>query len=408
MKTLIIDPVGGISGDMLLGSLIHLGCPVEYLENTLRELPVESFTLEISHRSVQGIGALGLTFGCGHGHEHRSHAFIRDSILCALPAGVRERAERIFLALAEAEAHVHGVSVDVVHFHEVGALDSILDIAGIAAAIEYLEVGEIYCRTIPLGTGTTRSQHGTIPVPAPATLKLLEGRKVRFTEIASELTTPTGAAVVSALARKGDPPGQYTVTASGFGCGTREIAEWPNLCRSVLCEQAHRDPAQGMYLVETDVDDMSPEETEAALERILAAGALDAHLSPRIMKRGRPGFCLKAVCTAACLDGVTKSMLVHTTSIGVRFHPVERRVLERTSYTIGTGWGEVGVKESVLPDGSRRVKLEYRDLARISRERGMPVAAVRAALERVVCEGAGESPLFAEDGSMGKAPGRGK
>jgi uncharacterized protein (TIGR00299 family) protein len=399
VRTLIIDPVGGISGDMLVGSLIHLGCPVEYLESILRALPIGEFTLEVTSRRIQGITALGLTFGCEDPCEHRSYAFIRDRILCALPGSVRERAERIFLALAEAEAHVHGVSVDEVHFHEVGALDSILDIAGIAAAIEHLGADEIYCRSIPLGTGTTRSMHGTIPLPAPATLKLLEGREVRFTGIASELTTPTGAAVISALAHKGDPPGRYTVMASGFGCGSRELPGWPNLCRSILCKPDHREHAEHLYLVETDVDDMNPEETEAALERILAAGALDAHLSPRIMKRGRPGFCLKAICPAESLDGVTESMLVHTTSIGVRFHPVERRVLERTSYTIDTPWGEVGVKESVLPDGSRRIKLEYRDLARIARERSMSVAAVRAALERMVLGGAGgEKSLCPEGG----------
>ncbi len=387
MRILVIDPVGGISGDMLLGSLIHLGCPVGYLEDMLRRLPVDGFTMETVPRSVHGIGALDLSFHCVHEHKSRTYAHIRDEILSVLPDAVRARAGSIFLALAGAEAQVHGVDVDEVHFHEVGALDSILDIVGIAAAVEYLCVEAIYCRQIPLGTGTTRSMHGTIPVPAPATIRLLEGRQVRFTDIPFELTTPTGAAAVAALALPGSPPAGITVSATGYGCGDREIPGWPNLCRCILCEAQSGKSGLETYLVEADVDDMNPEETEAALERLLEAGALDALLVPKIMKRGRPGFGFQVICEAESLHRVVSSLLTHTTSIGARYHPVERTVLDRTSYTINTRWGEVGVKESVLPDGSTRSKLEYRDLARISRERGIPVASVRAELERMIREG---------------------
>ncbi len=387
MRILVIDPVGGISGDMLLGSLVHLGCPAGYLEDVLRRLPVGGFTLETAPRSVHGIGALDLSFHCAHEHASRTYALIRDEILSVLPEAVRARAGSIFLALAEAEAEVHGVEVDEVHFHEVGALDSILDIVGIAAAVEYLRVGSVYCRQIPLGTGTTRSMHGTIPVPAPATMKLLQGRQVRFTDIPFELTTPTGAAVVAALAQPGSPPADLAVGAVGYGCGDREIPGWTNLCRCILCETKSGESGRGAYLVEADVDDMNPEETEAALARLFEAGALDALLVPKIMKRGRPGFGFQVICEAEHLHGVVAGLLTHTTSIGARYHPIERTVLDRTSYTIGTRWGEVGVKESVLPDGSTRSKLEYRDLARISEEQGMPVASVRAEVQRMIREG---------------------
>jgi uncharacterized protein (TIGR00299 family) protein len=408
VRILVIDPVGGISGDMLLGGLIHLGCPVGYLEEILRMLPADDFTLETSLKSVHGISSMDLAFRCGSPRESRTYAAIRDEMLTLLPPAVRERAGRIFLALAEAEAQVHGVDVNQVHFHEVGALDSILDIVGIAAAVEYFSVNSVYCRQIPLGTGTTPSMHGPIPLPAPATLRLLQGRKVRFTDIAFELATPTGAAAIAALAEKGDPPADLKVQAVGYGSGDREIPGWPNLCRCILCESETGSRAGPHYLVEADVDDMIPEEAEAALARIIEVGALDAHLIPKIMKRGRPGFCFQAVCTAGRLDAVMDCILMHTTSIGVRCHPIERRVLKRTSYTISTCWGDVSIKESVLPDGSLRSKPEYRDLERISEQTGTPVSSVRAAVERMIREGAPGNPLPREEEKREDASGRKK
>lgn len=392
MRILIIDPVGGISGDMLLGSLIHLGCPVDYLKGILDILPLGGFSLETSHRPVHGIDALDLTFTCAETHEHRTYALIRDTILAPLSVPVRDRAVTVFKALAEAEAEVHGVGVDEVHFHEVGAVDSILDIVGISAALEYFAADALYSLTVPLGTGMTKSMHGTIPLPAPATIKLLQGRHVRFTDISSELTTPTGAAVIAALAEKGGPPSDLTVRSVGYGCGKRQIPGWPNLCRTILCESRSAEPGLQAYLVEADVDDMIPEDTEAALARLYDAGVRDAGLTPKIMKRGRPGFCIQAICTLEHLDDVLNCLLAHTTSIGVRYHPVERRVLERSVYRISTSLGEVNVKESRLPDGSKRIKPEYRDLAEISERKGVAIATVRAEVDKVLAERKRQDP----------------
>lgn len=386
MRILIIDPVGGISGDMLLGSLIQLGCPEDYLNEVFAQLPVQGYSLSTAPRSVNGIMAANLSFACGHSHETRTHALIRDEILAPLPGAVRDRARAVFRVLAQAEAEVHGVTADEVHFHEVGALDSILDIVGISAAIEFFGVAAVYSRAAPLGTGTTKSMHGVIPLPAPATVKLLAGRPARFTDIPFELTTPTGAAVIAALAEKGPIPPELLIEAVGYGCGDRQIPGWPNLCRSILCSPAARVEAGRMYMVEADVDDMSPEETEAALARIAQAGARDASLSPRIMKRGRPGFTFHVLCAQEFLHQVIESLLIHTTSIGVRYSPVERRVLERTEYGIGTEFGTVQVKESVLPDGTRRVKPEYRDMAQVAQERGISVEKVRRAVEKAMAE----------------------
>ncbi|HOI08041.1 MAG TPA: nickel pincer cofactor biosynthesis protein LarC [Deltaproteobacteria bacterium] len=382
MGILIIDPIGGISGDMLLGSLVHLGCPVDYLNGVFAMLPVSGYSLETARRSVNGISSLDIAFICGRSHEERTHALIRDEILAPLPEPVRGRAREVFRVLAEAEASVHGESVDDVHFHEVGALDSILDIVGISAAIEYFGVTAIYSRPVPLGTGTTKSRHGVIPLPAPATVKLLEGWPVRFTDITSELATPTGAAVIAALARKGDPPADLIVSAVGYGCGDRQIPDWPNLCRSILCREAPRREGERTFVVEADVDDMNPEETEGALSRLFDAGARDASLIPKIMKRGRPGVTFHAICTEACLDGVVNTLLIHTPSIGVRYFPVERRVLERTSYRISTEFGDITVKESTLPDGTKRIKSEYSDVARIAAQRGVSIGTVRRAAEK--------------------------
>ncbi len=383
MRILIIDPIGGISGDMLLGSLIHLGCPESYLQGVFEKLPVHGYALATNIRRVNGIGAVDVKFSCGQSHETRTLALIRDELLAPLPEAVRERSRAIFCTLAEAEAEVHGVSPDEVHFHEVGALDSILDIVGISAAIEYFSIGAIYSRTVPLGTGTTKSMHGVIPLPAPATVKLLEGRKVSFTDIPFELCTPTGAAAIAALAQKDSPPAELVIEGVGYGCGDRQIPGWPNLCRSVLCSL--EGPAgERLFVVEADVDDMNPEETEAALAELYRAGARDAGLSMRIMKRGRPGFTFHALCPRESLEVAMTTLLLHTTSIGVRYYPVERRVLERTAYAVSTDFGMVQVKESTLPDGTRRIKPEYRDLAEIAAKRGVPVAAVRQAVERAV------------------------
>ncbi len=392
MTILIIDPVGGISGDMLLGSLIHLGCPVEYLKGVLDTLPIDGFSLDASLRPVHGIDAVGLTFACADASEHRTFGIIRDTILSSLPGPVKDRAVAIFKALAEAEAQVHGVRADDVHFHEVGAMDSILDIVGISAALEYFAPDAVYSRTVPLGTGTTKSMHGTIPLPAPATIKLLEGRLVRFTDISSELATPTGAAVIAALARKDSPPADLIVRSVGYGCGKRQIPGWPNLCRTILCESLSAKPGLQVYLVAADVDDMLPEDTEAVMAKLYEAGARDAGLIQKIMKRGRPGFCIQAICMSEHLDDVLNCLLKHTSSIGVRYHPVERRVLERRIYRISTLLGDVNVKESILPDGSKRIKPEYRDLAEIAERNGITIAAVRAEVDKALAEGEGQGP----------------
>jgi uncharacterized protein (TIGR00299 family) protein len=384
MNILIVDPIGGISGDMLLGSLVHLGCPPAYLEEVFGKLDIAPFRMHTKADSINGISCLGLTFDIPDSSKGRDYATIRDTILIRLPGPIRLRAERIFEVLAHAEAQVHGVAVEDVHFHEIGALDSILDIVGISAALVRLGIDAIYTNPVPLGGGMTNSLHGKIPVPAPATVKLLEGMRVRITSLEAELTTPTGAAVLNALAEKGQPPTQFIIKSVGYGCGSRRFENWPNVVRTILGEVGSGEGVFQTYHVEADIDDMMPEDAVAALDYIIDAGARDAGITPRIMKQGRPGFTVSALCDYPRLEGVLEAFLVHTSTIGVRYHTVDRMVLPRREYRVATAYGEVGIKEVVLPDGTLRFKPEYRDLHEISRTKGLTMAVLRSEIEQLM------------------------
>jgi pyridinium-3,5-bisthiocarboxylic acid mononucleotide nickel chelatase len=386
MNILIIDPIGGISGDMLLGSLVHLGCPAGYLDDVFRKLGIGPFALQITPESISGISCIHVKFDVGQFHEKRTYASIRDVILPRLPEAIHQRCLRVFQALALAEAEVHGCPMDEVHFHEIGAIDSILDVVGICAALDRIGVEAVYARQAPLGSGMVDSLHGKLPVPAPATVKLLEGRKVRFTTIEGELTTPTGAAVIKALAENADPPSDLIIHGVGYGCGTRRYKDWPNLCRTILCEEARRGEGRSGYLVEADIDDMPAEDMEAALERIIGARALDATITPRIMKRGRQGMGIKAVCEGVHLQEVLRAILEHTSTIGVRYHVIERSILPRTQYTLATRYGDVRIKEVKTPEGKIRTKPEYRDLHDISIAQDIPMSQLRAEVERAMTE----------------------
>jgi hypothetical protein len=384
MNTLIVDPVGGISGDMLLAGLMHLGCPAEYLREIFAVLNIGPFQLHTKADSIHGISCLGIMFEIPESRDHRTYASIRDEILTRLPERIGQLAGKIFLSLAEAEAEVHGCTVDEVHFHELGAVDSILDVVGISAALDRLGVERIYTRPVPLGSGWVNSLHGKIPVPAPATVKLLEGIKVRFTQMEAEISTPTGAAVLKALAERTDPPSDLIVSGVGYGCGSKRFPNWPNLCRVILCEESHDREGLRGYLAEADIDDMPAEDMEAALEQITGAGALDVTITQRIMKRGRPGMGIKAICDGAHLQDVLNAILLHTTTIGVRYHAIERSILPRRFRTVSTRYGNVTIKEVTAPDGGIRSKPEFRDLYEISRSRGISLSELRKEVEKVM------------------------
>lgn len=391
MKVLVIDPVGGISGDMLLAGLIHLGCPASFLEEVYACLDLGPYTIHVSPDSVGGISCMHVKFDIPPTDQGRTYAQIRDHVLAGLPGEIMNTAGRVFEVLARAEAEVHGVALEEVHFHEVGAADSILDIVGIAAALVHLGVDRIHAGPAPMGGGSVDSLHGKIPIPAPATVKLLEGFPVRFAGPSSELTTPTGAAVISALADRADPQSDLVITKVGYGCGTRRFEDWPNLCRVVLCDADTDNESNRTFQVDADIDDMMPEDAALALEKIMEAGAADAGITPRIMKHGRPGYTMSAVCDDARLHEVLHAFLVHTTTIGVRYHMVQRQVLPRRQYRVATRYGEVGIKEVTLPDGSLRRKPESRDLEEISRRTGVALAVLRDDIRRILGDGSSDN-----------------
>jgi pyridinium-3,5-bisthiocarboxylic acid mononucleotide nickel chelatase len=384
MRLLLFDAFSGVSGDMTVGALLALGVEIERLRAELAALPVHGYAVRASDVLVHGIRACKFEVDVDdhdhahdHGHTHRSYADIR-AMLTASALGPRARATAlaIFARLAEAEGRVHGVPADAVTFHEVGAVDSIVDIVGAAIGLAALDIDAVYVSALPLGSGTVASQHGVIPVPAPATVELLRGFAVRVGDGAGELVTPTGAAIVAALGRPGAVLPPLRIEAVGYGAGTRTLSDRPNLLRLLL---GHAAPAVGVdELIEiaTNIDDSSPEIYDHVMEQLFAAGARDVWLVPAQMKKNRPATVLHVLAEPASRDALAAIVLRETSAIGLRFHAVERMILPREQVTVGTEYGAVQVKIARAPDGSVNVAPEYDDCRRIARARGVPLKAV--------------------------------
>ena len=426
MRALYFDAFAGISGDMMVGALLGLGLDLEHLRAELARLPVHGYALRAETRLVHGITAMKFDVdveGAGdqghphdgahdhadvhghahdHGHHHHHHpppapsgpashshrawADIRALIAgSGLAAPVRERALAIFARLAVAEGKVHGMAPEAVTFHEVGAIDSIVDIVGTAIGLEALGVERAYASALPLGSGTVRSQHGVIPVPGPATIELLRDFPVRVGDGAGEVVTPTGAAIVAALATPGEAVPPMRVTAIGYGAGTRVLPDRPNVLRLLLGDVGAAAQADALVELAATIDDASPELYAHALEAVFAAGARDAWLVAAQMKKQRPGVVLHALVEPAGRAAVAAAILRETTAIGLRWHAVERVVLPRETRTVSTPYGDVRVKIATAPDGTRNLALEYEHCRRVAQARGVALklvyqAAVAAAL----------------------------
>jgi hypothetical protein len=309
-----------------------------------------------------------------------------------VPDVVRERADAIFLAIAMAEGEIHGIAPERVHLHEVGAVDAILDVVGVVWGFEGLGVERVYCGSITLGDGSVKTAHGVLPVPAPATLKLLEGHPVRYgPEGAGELVTPTGAALVRVLSC-GAPPETWVPVRSGFGAGTKDPRGRPNALRLILAEVSAREGMVVEHLVQlaTDIDDMDGEQLAAVADRLREGGALDVVLLSTLMKKGRPGTRVEVLATRERADQLEDMLFAHSSTIGVRRAMVERHALPRAERTVHTLEHDVRVKIVTLPTGERRAKPEHDDVARVAAETGRSVrevaASARAAGERLVEE----------------------
>jgi uncharacterized protein (TIGR00299 family) protein len=395
MRIAYFDAFSGISGDMTVGAWIDLGLPLARLRETLAPLGLEGVALSSERVERSGIGATKFHVrvhgehpdppgGHGHHHHHRVHrpyADIRRLLAqSTLDVDVRERALAIFEALAEAEARVHGTTIDDVTFHEVGALDAIVDVVGASLGLVHFRLDDVYVSPLPLGDGMVRAAHGPLPVPGPATLELLRGWPVRLGDGRSELVTPTGAAVVAGLARRTPVP-PMVIQAVGYGAGDRILDDRPNLLRIVLGEPALEASRDEVVVLEATIDDMSPQLYEHVLERLLAAGARDAFLAPVVMKKSRPGTTLRVLAAPEDRDRLAAIVFAETSTIGLRFTTWQRLVLPREERVVATEYGSVRVKVATAPDGTLNVAPELDDCRRLAVERGVPLKVVhRAAL----------------------------
>ena len=377
MPIAILDPFSGIAGDMTLGALLQVGLDPEWLRALPARLGLTNVVVEIREVLRGEIVCAKVDFEIPPQPHGRHIREIRDLVArSGAPLGVRERADRAFTAIATAEGEIHGLSPEAVHLHEVGAVDAILDVIGAIWGLEQLAVDRVYCGPIALGDGTVRAAHGILPVPAPATLKLLEGHPVRpGPEGAGELVTPTGAALVRVLSQ-GAPPATYVPLRSGFGAGSKDFRGRANALRIVLAEAAVGAEGAGVQqLAELvcDIDDMSAEYLAAVGDRLRADGALDVVMLPTTMKRGRPGVRVEVLCRPADAPRLETALLVETTTIGVRRRDVERRALPRDVICVTILGHDVRAKRVVLPDGTRRTKPELSDVERVALATGRPL-----------------------------------
>lgn len=380
MSILCLEPIGGIAGDMLMAALLHLGARREALDEGLGKLRLPGVLLEVKEVEISGIRALHVDVRApGPGHPHRSWRNIRELIdEAALPSGAADLAQRAFTLLARAEGRIHGIAPEDVEFHEVGAIDSIVDVVGAALLVDALAPERIVALPPPSGSGTIKSAHGSIPVPAPATLEVLRGRPLRPSG-PGERTTPTGAALLAAWTDPVEALPGMAVEAIGYGAGTRRWDDAPNLLRAVLGKTAGAQKGETAWVLETNLDDLSPQLLAVALEAALVAGALDAWVAPLTMKKGRPGHLLGALCSDESKAAVETAFFRETSTLGIRASRVSRTVLDRESREVATPYGKVRVKLGRLGGALLNAAPEFEDCKRAAREHGVPVKEVMAA-----------------------------
>jgi uncharacterized protein (TIGR00299 family) protein len=426
MRAVYFDSFAGVSGDMIIGAQLDLGVDLESLKQQLSSLGLDGY--EIKSRRVERSGISATKFDVDvdeTAQPARTLADIRSIIVGSIATGhVKDQAIRVFERLADAEARVHGTTPDKVHFHEVGAVDSIIDIVGAMIGFELLGVERFFCSPLRLGSGSVDSQHGRLPIPAPATAELLRGAPVYAGELEGEFVTPTGAAIVATLCEEFGPLPPMKVARVGYGAGSRDPKGLPNALRLMIGELeeadevgstvadlvlAHRDtgrvqspegggatqtkvyatpaaqtkvyatPDETIVVIETNIDDMNPQAYSFVMERAFALGALDVFMIPTQMKKDRPGVLLTVLCRAEKADATIEMLLVETTTLGVRYYEAKRRVLERTIETVETAYGPVRIK--VARDGARTLHFqpEYEDCARVAVSANVPLLEVHGA-----------------------------
>ncbi|MEX2110530.1 MAG: nickel pincer cofactor biosynthesis protein LarC [Gemmatimonadaceae bacterium] len=395
MKIAVIDPASGIAGDMFLGALMDVGLDRNWLEGLPGVLGLKGVGVRIADVQRAGVHCIKVDFDIPpqpHGRSVSEIHRVVDAV--RLPEKVATRSHAAFDAIATVESAIHGVTTEALHLHEVGAVDAILDVVGSIWGLELLGVESAFNTTVSLGDGTVKTAHGVLPIPAPATIRLLEGFSVRHGPPGSgELTTPTGAALLKVLS-KGNAPAEYSPTRSGYGAGTRDIHGQLNALRIILGEASveqhdeehHHPHVEHLHVLSADIDDMSPEELAGAAETLRAQGALDVVLLTTTMKKGRPGTRVEALVRASDLARLEEKILLQFTTLGVKRVDVVRTALARESKVVRFGGHELRVKVAILPDGTRRPKVEFDDLNRVAQETMRPISEIRAEIMRSLAE----------------------
>ncbi len=380
---IFFDAFSGVAGDMTIAALLDLGVPLLVIERAVAALPIEGFHLHRSHTHRSGIVATSFDVHVEAHQPERTYGEI-DAMLASAPldAQTSALARKIFRRLGEAEAAVHRMPLMDVHFHEVGAVDAIVDITGAAAALSYLGA-EVVCSPLPMGRGFVKARHGILPLPPPAVVECLHGVPTYAVELDAELVTPTGAAIVAAAASRFERWPSFAPERVGFGAGTRELPDRPNLLRVVLGTLPAPSPEVGSgsthVVLEANVDDLTGELAAHAIEALFAAGALDAWATPITMKKGRPALTIAALAAVESADRVAAALLQETSTIGVRKTPVSRTERPRRVVSVETPYGSIRVKISEGPFGPPQVKPEFDDCASAAKAHGVPVREVIAA-----------------------------
>ncbi len=378
------DCFAGASGDMILGALLDAGLPFNALKAKLDKLPLTNYSLSAEKGTKNGISGTSFHVEVGHDHRHRSLGDIVGIInKSGLSDEIKADSLRIFTRLAEAEAKIHNKPVDEVHFHEVGAVDSIVDIVGAVISLSLLDVGRITASLMRIGTGTLECAHGVLPVPAPATAELIKGFPVESTGIENELTTPTGAAILTTLAKDFGPMPSMTLERTGYGLGGRDLTI-PNILRVMIGRENTTEDSDTVQLIETNIDDMNPQFYEYIMEVLFAAGAKDVFLTPVIMKKNRPGVVLSVSAEPEKTDAMVEVIFRETTTLGVRLSDIKKRIiLSRRIETVSTPWGEACVKIRTEQDGTPIASPEYDDCKKLAQEQGIPIRTVYDAVKRL-------------------------
>src|SRR6266540_2781487 len=381
MRTLYFDCCAGGSGDMILGAMVAAGVDPSALKDQLSLLDIPGFTIEFEKVDRSGISA---TYASVETRDEHQHRHLKDILRIIeeshLSGSVKTRASLIFSRLAAAEAQVHNQSIAQVHFHEVGALDAIVDVVGAAICFDLLAIDHFTCSPLHVGSGMVEMEHGRFPVPPPAVVELLRNASVYATDIKGELVTPTGAAIITSVCKEFGPLPRMELEKSGYGAGSRQYERFPNVLRVLIGEEQSNDAlSERLWMIETNVDDMSPQIFSHVMERAFELGALDCYFTPVHMKRNRPAVLLSILCRGAERESLSRMLFVETTTLGVRSYEVHRRALERRIVRVQTQYGPIDVKVARLNGNVTNEMPEYEQCRTAALNANVPLRVVEEA-----------------------------